>query len=90
MALWVKSQHRLRAIRKASATALAHAVIERTDCRVSDVQVDAFLFEPGTDAYLGRLCRFAQCPKGKRECLAPGCGAIAFNRVMTGCFTARA
>jgi hypothetical protein len=45
-------------------------------------QADTFLFEPGTDRYLGRLCSFAQCPKGKRECLVPGCGAVPFNQVI--------
>src|SRR5579859_6379568 len=43
-------------------------------------QLDIFLFEPRTDRYLGRLCRFNQCPKGKRDCLVPGCGEIPFNK----------
>ena len=45
-----------------------------------DHQLDIFLIEPGTDRYLGRLCSFSTCPKGKRECLVPGCGEIRFNR----------
>ena len=28
--------------------------------------------------YLGRLCTFATCPKGKRNCLVPGCGKTLF------------
>ncbi len=43
-------------------------------------QLDIFLFEPGSDRYLGRLCRFNQCPKERRDCLVPGCGAIPFNK----------
>ncbi len=39
-----------------------------------------FILEPGTDRYLGRLCNFAQCPKGNRACEVPGCGAEAFLR----------
>ena len=49
---------------------------------VADHQVDVFLFAPGTDHYLGRLCKFNQCPKGKSDCLVPGCGAIPFNKVI--------
>jgi hypothetical protein len=40
------------------------------------------LIEPGSERYLGRLCEFNQCPKGKMDCLAPGCGAIPFNKVI--------
>jgi len=39
-------------------------------------QLDVFLFEPSSDRYLGRLCSFSKCPKGKRDCLVPGCGEI--------------
>ena len=37
-------------------------------------QVDVFLIEPETGVYLGRLCNYATCPKGKDDCLTPGCG----------------
>lgn len=47
-------------------------------------QVDTFLFEPGTDRYLGRLYSFNQCPKGKRDCLVPDCGTIPFNKQIAG------
>jgi len=47
---------------------------------VASHQLDVFLIEPGSDQYLGRLCGFNQCPKGKRDCLVPGCGAIRFNK----------
>jgi predicted nucleotidyltransferase len=46
---------------------------------VANHQVEVFLLEPGTDRYLGRLCYFSACPKKqKRDCLVPGCGAVAF------------
>ena len=47
---------------------------------VANHQVDVFLFAPESDRYLGRLCSFSQCPKGKDDCLVPGCGAIPFNK----------
>jgi hypothetical protein len=81
LALWLDSQHRLREIRRAGDRALRTAYEAGTDISVADHQVDVFLFEPVSDAYLGRLCKFNQCPKGKSDCLVPGCGAIPFNRV---------
>lgn len=42
--------------------------------------IHVFLFEPVSDRYLGRLCKFGECPRGKRECLVPGCGETPFNR----------
>ena len=41
---------------------------------VAHHQVDIFLFRDIWSDYLGRLCIYAQCPKGKVECLTPGCG----------------
>ena len=49
---------------------------------VASHQLDVFLIEPGSDRYLGRLCSFSACPKGKRDCLVPGCGAIPFNKIV--------
>jgi hypothetical protein len=43
-------------------------------------ELDVFLIEPASDRYLGRLCSFNQCPKGKRDCLVPDCGEIPFNK----------
>jgi hypothetical protein len=41
-------------------------------------EIEVFLLEPGTNRYLGRLCYFQQCPAGKRDCLAAGCGHQPF------------
>jgi len=41
-------------------------------------QVDIFLFGKEWTDYLGRLCTYAQCPKGKVDCLTPGCGREPF------------
>jgi hypothetical protein len=41
---------------------------------VAHHQVDVFLFGADWSHYLGRLCTYAQCPKGKPACLTPGCG----------------
>jgi hypothetical protein len=51
---------------------------------VAHHQVDVFLFGEGWNDYLGRLCTFAQCPKGKIECLTPGCGREPFLKQHEG------
>jgi hypothetical protein len=80
LALWVDSQTRLGELRKAGAGALRRAYESGAEMSVVSNQLDIFLFEPGSDRYLGRLCRFNQCPKERRDCLVPGCGAIPFNK----------
>nr|WP_250888703.1 hypothetical protein [Mesorhizobium sp. dw_380] len=80
LAVWLDSQKRLGELRRAAAFALREAFEKGTGISVADHQLDVFLIEPVSDAYLGRLCKFSQCPKGKLDCLVPGCGEIAFNK----------
>jgi hypothetical protein len=47
-------------------------------------QVEVFLFQPATDRYIGRLCSYSACPKGKLDCSTPDCGSVAFNKVVAG------
>jgi hypothetical protein len=84
LALWLETQDRLGDLRRAAAVALQEAHDLGAGMSVVSHQLDVFLFEPATDLYLGRLCSFGQCPKGKRDCLVPGCGAIAFNKCVDG------
>lgn len=80
LALWLDSQERLRELRQAGEKALRVAYETGTGISTASHQLDVFLFAPGSDAYLGRLCSYNQCPKGKPDCFVPGCGAIPFNR----------
>jgi len=82
IALWIDSQDRLGQIRRTAASALLAVRESPTGFGVVSDLLDVFLFEPGTDRYLGRLCKFNQCTKGKLDCLTSGCGDIAFNRVV--------
>ncbi|AGA05293.1 hypothetical protein CN151_02975 [Sinorhizobium meliloti] len=84
MALWLDTQERLAELRKACARSLRQAFDAGAGMSVPDNRVDTFLFEPGSDRYLGRLCRYNECPKGKRDCLTPGCGAVPFNQIIPG------
>ena len=80
LALWLDDLTNLGALRRAKAAALRREHEQQPDFGVADHQVDVFLFEPGTDAYLGRLCIFNRCPKGRPECTVPGCGTVPFMR----------
>jgi hypothetical protein len=59
-------------------------LFQRSGIGVAHHQVDIFLFGEGWNDYLGRLCTFAQCPKGKVECLTPGCGRELFLKQHEG------
>jgi hypothetical protein len=82
LALWIDRQDRLGEIRRAGDRALRKAYESGLGISFVGHQLDVFLFEPSSDAYLGRLCSFSRCPKQKRDCLVPGCGAIPFNKVI--------
>lgn len=84
LAVWLDSQDRLDEMRRALAQSLTAAFKAGTGVSVPSNRVDVFLFEPGSDRYLGRLCRYSTCPKGKLDCHVPGCGTIPFNKVVDG------
>lgn len=77
LAVWLAHLRDLDGVRRAKDRAL-RGLQATSGIGVASHQVDAFVLEHGTDRYLGRLCRFNRCPKGKRECLVPDCGAIRF------------
>lgn len=79
LALWLSDLSELNVLRRKSAAALRELLEDRR-IGVATHQVDVFILEPGTDRYLGRLCNFNACPKGKRECRVPGCGDTPFLR----------
>lgn len=89
LALWIDHQQRLDALRRSAEKALRAAYEAGIGMSVVSHQLDIFLFEPGSDHYLGRLCSFARCPKDKPECAVPGCGAVPFNKRIAE-FTPRA
>ena len=84
LAVWVSSQHRLGELRRARDVALRRAFESGAGPGTVGHQAEIFLIEPGTDRYLGRLCSFNACPKGKPACRVPGCGTIPFNKRVDG------
>jgi len=84
LALWLSSLDRLGELRRAATRALREAYETGAGMSVASHQLDVFLFEALTDRHLGRLCSFNECPKGKPDCLVPGCGATPFNKRVEG------
>jgi hypothetical protein len=84
LAVWISSQHRLGELRRARDVALRKAWESGVGPSTAPHQVEIFLIEPRTDRYLGRLCNFNVCPKGKPQCRVPGCGATPFNKRVVG------
>ncbi len=84
LAVWISAQLRLGALRRARDLALRRGYESGKGPSTAGHQVEIFLIEPGTDRYLGRLCNFNECPKGKPECNVPGCGAVPFNKCVDG------
>lgn len=77
LAVWLTDCGSLKALQKAQGHAL-NDLLARWNIGVAHHQVDVHLFEPGTDRYLGRLCHYGTCPKGKPACRVPGCGQSLF------------
>ena len=73
LALWLDHLDSLDALRRARARALRSLWDEAT-IGIASHQVDVFILEPVTDRYLGRLCDFNACPKGKTECRGRAAG----------------
>jgi hypothetical protein len=61
LAVWVADLSRLRALQRARSGAL-NLLLRDDNVGVAHHQVDVFVMEPGTDRYLGRLCKRARCP----------------------------
>jgi len=77
LAVWISDLRCLRATQKARSEALNSLFVER-QIGVAHHQIDIFVIEPDTNRYLGRLCVFSSCPKGKDKCRVPGCGECKF------------
>ena len=77
MAVWTSDLRRLKVIQKARTQALNNLFAER-QIGVAHHQVDIFVIEPKTNRYLGRLCIFGSCLKGKDKCRVSRCGEYRF------------
>ncbi len=83
LAVWLDRLDRLLALTRARGVAL-HELFKEKQIGVAHHQVEIFILQGEANAYRGRLCSFSQCPKGKRECLVPGCGQDLFLQQHAG------
>lgn len=83
LAVWVSDCGTLKALQKAQGHALNDLLDDR-NIGVAHHQLDVHLLEPGSDRYLGQLCHYGTCPKGKPECRVPGCGQSLFLQRFEG------
>ena len=77
IAVWLSSLDNLRSIQKARSRAINELLAEK-QIGVAHHQVDIFIMKPGTNRYLGRLCIFSSCPRGKDKCRVAECGETTF------------
>jgi hypothetical protein len=77
MAVWLDTPASLRQIQRIISRTVKQLCYEGKS-RIAHHQVDVFFVEPGTNKYMGRLCKFSSCPKkDKLKCkLTPNCGQI--------------
>jgi hypothetical protein len=83
LAVWLSRVDRLRDLGRARSKTTSR-LFDSAGVGVAHHQVDVFLFAVSDGRYLGRLCTFASCPKGKPDCRVPGCGATAFLKQHEG------
>jgi len=83
LAVWLDHLDGLAALNRARSKGVQRLSAER-NVGVAHHQVEIFIFRAGSNDYLGRLCTFSTCPKGKRECLVPGCGQTKLLRQHEG------
>jgi hypothetical protein len=77
LAVWLDRLDGLKALQRARGMALQQLFAQHR-VGVAHHQVEIFVMRAGTCDYLGRLCTYGECPKGKRECEVPGCGREPF------------
>ena len=83
LAVWADDLDCLPALRKLRVGSLRD-LNETKGLGIADHQVEIFLFDRESADYLGRLCYFNHCPRGNRDCNAPGCGDTPFLKKLPG------
>ena len=82
LAVWASRLDGLNALRHERIKVTQALPTDRGGVPVQEIEM--FLFEPGTDRYLGRVCYFGKCVAGKADCAVPGCGTHPFLKQHEG------
>lgn len=77
LAVWVSNTREIDKIRSALVTGLKKFVASGK-WGVSNNEFDVFILQSGASKYIGNLCPYNTCPKGKDDCHVPGCGDTPF------------
>ncbi len=77
LAVWVDDLESLGSLRKTRSRVVGR-LVEEIGGGLAHHHVEIFLLDTPSGRYLGRLCTFAKCPKGKVDCRNAGCGQPAF------------
>jgi hypothetical protein len=80
VAVWLNDLSCLKTLQKARGNAVNYLQALR-NVGVAHHQVDVFVIDAVTGKYIGNLCLFGNCPKGKQDCYVAGCGEPAFLQV---------
>ena len=75
LAIWVSNTNQFGLIRRALSAGI-NEFISRGKYGVSNNEFDIFLIDSESNKFLGNLCRYATCPKGKDDCSVRGCGKV--------------
>lgn len=83
LAIWLSSLKDLSRLNRLRGQTL-NLLYRAEGIGVAHHQADVFVLAAGSDRYLGRLCTYGTCPKGKVACRAPGCGDHRFLQQIEG------
>jgi len=83
LAVWVDSQDGLGAMRRALAQSLNDAFQAGLGVSITAHQVDVFLFEPGSDRYLGRLATIISAQRASATVSFPAAARFPSTRSST-------
>jgi hypothetical protein len=83
LAIWLSSLEDLSRLNRLRGQTL-NQLYRAEGIGVAHHQADVFVLAAGSDRYLGRLCTYGNCPKGKAACQVPGCGDHRFLQQIEG------
>lgn len=83
LAIWLSSLENLSRLNRLRGQTL-NQLYRAEGIGVAHHQADVFVLAADSDRYLGRLCTYGTCPKGKAACRVPGCGDHRFLQQIEG------
>lgn len=82
LAVWVTSPAGADLMRRSCSQVVADLTDEDIFLNIAHHTFCIHLINQSDNRYLGMVCHFSKCPKGKRECMVRGCGANRFVQIL--------